>query len=126
MLPIGFQSETVKAETADGRNFTLLEPLVYVDRAGVIIRIPVGTHTDGASTPAFLWPTVPPFGPHWRATILHDYFYRVLRNPKDQADELLLEAMQLSGVSIILAKIIYEGVKLGGARSYAADAPRHD
>jgi hypothetical protein len=117
----GFQSKTIKVETSDGRNFVLLEPVVYVTGFGAHLTIPAGTTSDGASTPALIWSAVPPFGLYWPAAYLHDWLYRATLMPKPECDDLLKEAMLSLGVDSELVDVVYEGVKLGGQSAFDAD-----
>jgi len=120
--------------TSDGRNFTLQEPLEFVLDAGMRYRVPVGAQTDGASTPAALWPILPPFGGYWLAAVLHDAAYRgtleIMERDggwapaglsREQADLLLLEAMIALDVPEATRFAIYEGVRAGGNRAFAED-----
>jgi hypothetical protein len=118
---MGFASTTLAVRTADGHNVVLLEPLVYVTKSGETITVPAGATSDGASTPRFLWPTIPPFGMYWLAAVLHDYLYRRTQKPKAECDNLLLEAMESLGVEKVLASAIYEGVNIGGQAAFDAD-----
>ncbi len=118
----GFQSRTARVETFDGHNFTLVDSVVYVTGSGEVITIISGAKTDGASTPRALWTLgIPPFGPYWLATVLHDYLYRSSQKTRSECDDLLLEAMLSLGVSHMIARLIYEGVRLGGASSFDDD-----
>ena len=117
----GFDKSEIANKSGDGRNFTNLETFAYTARDGTVYTVPVGSTTDGASTPCALWATIPPFGKYWLSAWLHDYFYRMTQIAKESADELLFEAMLSEGVPVIEAKIIYEGVKLCGLSSFRAD-----
>lgn len=81
------------------------------------IEIPAGFVTDFASIPRVLWNLVggPADGKYRLAAVVHDYLYRT---PgicmRDQADDVLSEAMQVSGVSRWQRWAIYRGVRLGG------------
>lgn len=116
-----FDKDIWNVSTEDGRNFTLLERITYTAADGSVYVIPAGATTDGASTPAGLWPTIPPFGRYWKAAVLHDWLYRGSRMPKEQCDALLLEAMAALGVSKLERDLIYQGVHLGGESSFEAD-----
>jgi len=116
-----FSSDTLKVETSDGRNFTLLEPFTFTRRAGGVISVPAGTKSDGASTPRGMWQALPPFGPYWKAAYLHDYLYRDSQYDKDYCDSVFLEAMEVLGVDTIEAHTIYEGVHLFGWSSFRED-----
>jgi hypothetical protein len=118
---MGFKQQFFNVVTEDGRNFVLREPVDYVTAAGEVITIPAGAESDGASTPAAIWPTIPPFGSYWRAAYLHDYLYRYTQRPKSECDSLLLEAMLSCGVGEIEARLIYEGVNIGGNDAFNSD-----
>lgn len=121
--------------TQDGRNVILQEPLEFVRGSDLRrFRAPVGTTSDGASTPAALWPTIPPFGAYWRAAVLHDAAYRgaldtsddgLLWRPaflgKDECDALFFEAMECLGVTLVEAQTIYQGVHIMGGGAFNAD-----
>lgn len=144
----GFQSRFIESICdQDGRNWKLLTPVVYRALDGRTFVIPRGASTDGASTPALIASLLPPTGDYWQSAILHDAMYRndiriwvdapdVAPNPlsndlvyalpkaeltKDDCDNLLKEAMTLSGVDVVTVETIYEGVRLGGASSFRQD-----
>ena len=127
----GFSSRIVFAATnQDGRNWKLTEPMHYTARDGRTFVVPPGAATDGASTPAMLASLLPPTGDYWQSAVLHDAAYRGdLQLPdgakanltKDECDNLLKEAMELSGVDPVTAATIYEGVRLGGAAAFRED-----
>lgn len=117
----GFTKKTLMVETEDGRNFTLLEPLIYIAKDGEVYTVPIGCTTDGASTPPALWPTIAPFGKYWLAAVLHDWAYRYSTLDKQHCDWLLKEAMVSLDVDALLADTIYEGVNLGGWKAYRDD-----
>lgn len=83
--------------------------------------MPVGTVSDGASTPREIWDLIPPFGSYWRATYLHDYLYRLTKRDRKECDDILLEAMKDIGVPLLLRDAIYEGVRLGGSWAFDDD-----
>ena len=129
-----FKQTDLTVKTSDGRNCVLLEPLVYFSpQFGQTFRAPVGAKTDGASTPPALWTTLPPFGVYWLAAVIHDAAYQDTlqvftgtdwtraRLTKDQADNLLKEAMDSLGVSERESIVIYEGVHFGGADAFRDD-----
>lgn len=117
----GFQQDSVMVKTSDGHNFELMVPLVYVTQMGARLTIPPGTTTDGASTPQALWSAIPPFGPGWKAYVLHDWLYRNTKMPRIECDDLLKEAMLSLGVDAALAETIYQGVRIGGQQSFDKD-----
>ena len=126
----GFQTNDWKVTTNDGRNFVLLEAVNYVGKNGISYVMPVGATSDGASTPCELWPTIPPFGLYWKAAFLHDCAYRntlqyidghIIGLGKDEADALLKEAMESCGVDWLMTQTIYDGVRIGGWKSFEQD-----
>jgi Protein of unknown function (DUF1353) len=118
---VAFHSQNIAVRTGDGRNFILLEDLLYTTKAGETIVAQAGSASDGASTPKEIWSIIPPFGSYWLAAVLHDYLYRVTNRPKDECDSILLEAMESLGVPLLLREAIYEGVHVGGEIAFDDD-----
>jgi len=100
---------------------SLLDAFTFTSKTGVIITVPVGATSDGASTPREIWSFIPPFGTYWMAAFLHDYLYRSTNIPKDVCDSLLREAMEDLCVDWVERDAIYEGVALGGQSSFDED-----
>ena len=117
----GFAQTSLTVKTWDGHNIVLGEPLTYVSDDGDTITVATGSTSDGASTPRGIWAVMPPFGLGWPAYVLHDFLYRCTQLAKARCDDLLLEALLSLGVGALRAKVIYLGVKLGGASAFAAD-----
>lgn len=111
----------LKVSSSDGHNFTLLESFSFTRPNGDVITVPVGSTSDGASTPRELWLTLPPFGDYWPAAYLHDWLYRESILDKDTCDIILAEAMEACGTEWIVRNTIYEGVRLGGWSSFTND-----
>jgi hypothetical protein len=118
---MGFSESDITVTTKDGQNFTLARPFFFTRPDGEVIPVPAGAQSDGASTPAVLWPTLPPFGEYWKAAFLHDYLYRETELPKDECDTIFKEAMESLGVSALDITTLYEGVHLFGWSSFAGD-----
>lgn len=71
------------------------------------VDVPRGYLMDGASVPQFLWSVIPPWGAYGAATIVHDILCEYLqltvegvpcKISRKQADDILLEAMEVLGV----------------------------
>jgi hypothetical protein len=118
---------------ADGRNWSVQEPIVFITSRMQKYRVPVGSATDGASTPQIVWSLgLPPFGLHWLACVVHDAAYRRKLEywaadhwtpaslSREQADDLLLEALQALGVPKVDQDAIYLGVRAGGQPAWDA------
>ena len=124
----------LQAGIPDGRNVSFLEAPGFVRARDMArFRLPIGSTTDGASTPAILWPGIPPFGAHWLPAAFHDGGYRnylelwngtiwVKANlSRLECDELLYEAMGCTGVDEKIKFLIFEGVRLGGQAAFDQD-----
>lgn len=118
---IGFSEESLFVSTPDGLNFTLCMAFTFTRKNGEAITVPIGTKSDGASTPRLIWREIPPFGIYWRAAFLHDYLYRDTERPKAECDDIFLEAMESLGTPAIESRTIYEGVHLFGWASFDGD-----
>ncbi len=81
-MPSAFTGELrLTSLDADCRVWRLDEPLTYEVGAlgsGLMIEVPAGFVTDGASIPPPLRGLLPPWGRYSRAAIVHDYLLRVL------------------------------------------------
>ena len=78
----------------DGTNFMLVDPLFYeIKRTGKTITVPAGFVTDFASVPWYARSLISVLGRHSIPAIVHDYLYWEQRCTRDQADDILREAM---------------------------------
>ena len=118
---IGFDRVMVLIRTADCHNVVISEPFSYTTAKGEVITIGIGDQSDGASTPRLIWSIVPPFGPYWKAYVLHDHLYRYTQKTKDECDALLHEAMMSLGASKEFADTVWKGVQDGGQSSFDED-----
>lgn len=116
-----FSTTTIKLATTDGHNFVVDEEFSYTEISGKVHVIPVGSKTDGISSPRALWVSVPPFGAAFMASVVHDHLYRDTLESKDECDRIFLEAMLSSGVSPDEAKLLYAGVHDLGWSSFEED-----
>lgn len=99
----------------------LIEPLIYRSGKGELLKVPAGTITDYASIPRVFW-NLKGFSPTGDAkfpAILHDYLYSLRGSApyfktRREADDLLLEAMQLVGVIWRRRQTIYWAVRIFG------------
>lgn len=128
--PTTFKSTTIPP---DGRNWELLEPLVYQCKDGRLIRASVGSQTDGISTPQVIWNLIAPMGPLWCSGVIHDAGYRetceIQINGEWQpylADEhafdlIIDEALESQGATWLERETIYKALCLAGGRAFAED-----
>lgn len=124
----GFDTPDLLLSTRDGRNFVIERDFTFTRPAevgGQTIRVPVGSATDGASTPAIIWSALPPFGRYFPAAVLHDAAYRGTTIPviddRAIADQLILEACRALGVDEDTARILYNAVALFGQAVWNRD-----
>lgn len=86
--------------------------------AGRVITVPEGFPTDLASTPRIplIYELLGNIGA--AAAVVHDYLYTSGRESRAVADQVLLEALEVCGVSWAKRQAMYWGVRLGGASHY--------
>lgn len=107
----------------DGRRRRLLEPFRY--RSALlarVIEVPEGFVYDGASIPRALWWLIggPFTGRYRRAALLHDYLYTVRVCSREEADQVLLEAMVEDRVPKWRRWAMFQAVRLGGGAAWRA------
>ena len=112
-----FTSSLIVSIPPDGEIRTLIKPFSYsVGNNKVIIEVPIGFITDGASIPKIAWSIIgsPMTGKYIYAAVLHDYCYFIKTFSRKKSDQIFLEAMEILGVSKLKRKIIYYAVRAGG------------
>jgi len=106
-------------DNVDDGKWRLGKPLSYSSKvARRVITVPAGFETDLASVPRL--PVV-----YWlcggranKPAVVHDFLYTKGILPRDVADAVFLEAMQAVGVPFIYRRLMWAGVRLGGASHY--------
>ena len=104
------------SDKGDDRDMRVLEPFWYIDPAGRRWDVSPGTVINGASIPRTLWSSVgsPYTGDYRRAALVHDAAVggkeRVVR---PEADTMFYFACLCGGCSVLQAKLLYAGVRLG-------------
>jgi hypothetical protein len=110
-----FEGTNVLSNNADGKTWTVVANLGYnSDVLGYLVTVLSGFQTDLASIPRFLWSIYPPFGKYTNAAIVHDWLYTFQPCTRAQADDVLLEAMEVCGVSWFTRNVIYYNVRMFG------------
>jgi hypothetical protein len=109
---------------ADGEYWFLRAELQYEVRegSGLIVPVPRGFVTDFASIPRPFWSFLPTWGRYGPASIVHDYLYWDQRCTRDQADAIMLLAMEDSHVSRPRRLLIYWALRMGGAFAWRSNA----
>lgn len=105
----------LRFEDDGGFPFRLLSPLVYDSTyLDHMVVVPEGFKTDLCSIPRVLQNILPPVGRWDGAAVVHDFLYRQGGVTRAEADAVMLEAMQLSGVTWWQRWTVYLGLRLGG------------
>jgi hypothetical protein len=128
----GFKTAYLDTRSSDGRNDVLLSELHFRDFNNDLYKVPVGSPTDGGSTPRLSWlvPGFEPFGDHWFAWVLHDsgcrktlqvmrageYLYVPANLTRLQSDQLLDRALTTMGMDKVKRKLVFSGVRIGSLK----------
>jgi len=102
----------------DGDAWVLDAPLIFESARHGRIVVPAHTETDFASVPRLPLAYLLTGNTAHYAAAVHDYLYSRARLPREQADEIFLEAMEACGVPGWRRRLMYAGVRLGGRRRY--------
>ena len=87
------------------------------------VTIPKGFVTDLTSVPRVLWSFgLDPIDTYLAAAVIHDYLYWDQRCEKSEADDILKLAMIESEVPGVKRWLVFQGVSLFGAGSFAENA----
>lgn len=117
-----FLTPLLVAPDNDGRKAKLLGPLVYEsDLLKRTIHVPEGFETDFASVPQLFWNIIPPVGSYARGAVIHDFLYRSDYFTRAEADQVLLEAMECTGVPWRERQTIYWAVRAFGWHAWRKD-----
>lgn len=103
------------AEKGDDRDMRVIEAFWYVDPAGRRWDVPEGTIINGASIPRTLWSSVgsPYTGDYRRAAVVHDAVVGKEGVLRKEADAMFYHACLAGGCSLLQAKLLYAGVRVG-------------
>jgi hypothetical protein len=111
---------------ADGNIFVLVEELRYkIERTGQRIIVPAGFVTDFASVPQVAQSIISVLGKHSVPAVVHDYLYWVQTCTREQADNILYEAMQEYKANWFQKHAVYNAVRVGGAGAWTANEDDH-
>ena len=105
--------------TGDGKYWIVDEALEYeVD--GKQYFVPKGFVTDFASVPRVFWAAFPPCDKYTPAAVVHDYLYWMQFEDCNRicADEILLSAMESSGVDHVTRQSMYRAVQFFGKKAW--------
>ena len=102
-------------EPGGDRNMRLLANFYYDDPDGRRWNAGEGSVINGASIPVPLWSTVgsPYTGDYRRASVVHDVACATAGVDRKQADQMFYFACLAGGCSLLQAKLLYAGVRIG-------------
>ena len=108
-------------EVSGRQQYILTAPFVYESEILGRIEVPPGFKTDFASIPRIAWRYIDPEDPAiLYPSVVHDFLYsqptanEVRPWTREQADQVLREAMVLAGARIDQRAIVYRMVRLFG------------
>lgn len=113
-----FTGELTVTWLSDGRLMQLQAPFGFSDAAGLDWPVPANAQVDGASIPRSLWTVVGgPFeGKYRNASVVHDWYCSIRTRPWESVHQMFWEAMLVSGVGALQARMLYLAVRYGGPR----------
>jgi Protein of unknown function (DUF1353) len=108
---------------ADWRRWRLESKLRFTtgdSESGLVIDVPIGFVTDGASVPRPLWALLPAWGRYSRAVVVHDYLCRLIKDgtphqtapDRKTADAIFYEAMVVCGVNRVVRWVMWAAVRV--------------
>lgn len=132
---------SLNVSTNDGRNFTLLEDLIFARRDGSKLRCRIGSTTDGMSIPLVVKGTIPAAESlcerGFLSGVLHDGGYRGTLDSLNGdgswsiiplqsltepfCDALIKEALESQGIDRLESMAVFLALKEFGWRAFADD-----
>ena len=103
------------SDKGDDRDMRVMEAFWYIDPDGRRWDVAAGTIINGASIPRTLWSSVgsPYTGDYRRAALVHDAAVGREGVLRQEADTMFHFACLSGGCSMLQAKLLYAGVRLG-------------
>lgn len=114
-------TSTLKIEVLKDGKYKLISPLSFKDE-NIIITIHEGFIYDGASIPKSLWSIIGCPMDYAYESCLHDALYSSKIFSRKESDKYFFKALKDRGVSLILAKEMYLGVRFGGEAHFGSDS----
>ena len=113
-----FTTALIVSPLADGKSWVILDDFRYYvgsEESDDVINVSIGFVTDFASVPRPFWWVIPRWGKYGNAAVIHDWLYWE-QGDKDrkQADDILLEGMNVLNVSGWQKTAIYYAVRWFG------------
>ena len=109
------KTEWLADQNGEDRDMCLIEDFSYTDPNGKEWRAPKKSIINGASIPRPLWATVgsPYTDDYRRASVVHDVACDDPKVKRKDADVMFYYACLAGGCSLLQAKLLYAGVRIG-------------
>lgn len=93
-------------------------------KSSTSVNVPRGFVTDFASVPRIFWSILPPDGDYVYPAIIHDYLYwdQPAGVTREEADLVMLDAMNVFNVGSVKSHLIHKAVRLGGESAWKGNA----
>jgi len=111
----------LRIEALKGGKFQLLSPLGFKD-GKILITVQKGFIYDGASIPRSLWSVIGCPMDYAYESCLHDALYASKIFNRKECDKYFYKALKARGVSLMIAKEMYLGVRFGGEAHFGSDS----
>ena len=112
-----FTSALVVSPLSDGKSWVIQKEFKYhvgdIDSSD-IITVHEGFTTDFTSVPRLFWFFIPGWGKYGNAAVIHDWLYWEQKRTRKEADDILLEGMNVLDVSTWQKVTIYNAVRYFG------------
>jgi hypothetical protein len=112
-----FTTSLIVSPLDDGKRWRLVKELTYhigsADSDNTVTAV-CGFCTDFASVPRLFWWVIPKWGKYGNGAVIHDWLYWEQKRTRTEADDILLEAMDVFNVAPWKKQIIYYAVRLFG------------
>lgn len=112
-----FTEALIVTPLSDGTSWVIVSDFGYdvgVEDSGERIEVEKGFVTDFASVPRVLWWIIPKWGVYGNAAVIHDWLYWEQSRTREQSDRIMLEAMNVLGVSGFKKTAIFGAVRIFG------------
>jgi hypothetical protein len=104
----------------DGDVFVLTADLLYrIERTGELITVPAGFVTDFASVPKYAQSFISVLGKHSVPAVVHDFLYWEQTCTRQQADDILAEAMKEYDSPWYQISAVYWAVRAGAGSAWS-------
>ena len=109
----------LKGKYLGKERWELIAPFEY-NNPPIIIEMPIGFVTDGASIPRFAYSLIgSPWGGRYSpASIIHDYLYFIQKYSRRKSDRIFLDAMKILEVPLWKRQLMYLAVRFFGWKAW--------